>query len=201
MLDRYFIPYLKTPLSRIAVRAQQFGISANQVTVVGFVFGMIAVLLIAFDYYTSALVFIVINRILDGVDGALARLTEPTDLGGYLDITLDFIFYAGVIFGFAVAEPNLNGLAASFLIFSFIGTGCSFLAYAIMAQKRGIEQLDYGKKSLFYIGGLTEGSETIGLFVLMCLFPEKFTLLAWGFGALCWATTATRIFAACRTLR
>ena len=201
MLDKHFIKLLKWPLDTSAKQLVKLDISANKVTVLGFIFGLMVIPSLAFQAYGFALLFILINRICDGLDGAIARQTKPTDLGGYLDITLDFIFYSAVIFGFALANPEQNALAAAFLIFSFMGTGSSFLAFAIMAEKRHIKQLDYGKKSLFYLGGLTEGAETIGLFILICLFPDYFVLAAWIFASLCWLTTGTRIYASYLALK
>lgn len=96
-------------------------------------------------------------------------------------------------FGFALAAPAENALAAARLLFAFIGTGSSFLAFAALAAKHDIDNPGYAHKSFYYIGGLTEGTETIVLFVLCCLFPAHFTLFAWVFGALCWLTTTTRI--------
>jgi phosphatidylglycerophosphate synthase len=142
-----------------------------------------------------ALVLILINRIMDGLDGAVARRVGMTDLGGYLDIVLDFFFYAGVPFFFAVGRPEA-ALPAAFLVFSFVGTGSSFLAFAAIAAKRGVTTESRGRKSIYYLGGLTEGTETIGLFVLICLLPDYFALLAWVFGGLCWVTTAGRVAAA-----
>lgn len=201
MLDKHFIKLLKWPLDTSAKQLVKLDISANKVTVLGFIFGLMVIPSLAFQAYGFALLFILINRICDGLDGAIARQTKPTDLGGYLDITLDFIFYSAVIFGFALANPEQNALAAAFLIFSFMGTGSSFLAFAIMAEKRHIKQLDYGKKSLFYLGGLTEGAETIGLFILICLFPDYFVVAAWIFASLCWLTTGTRIYASYLVLK
>ena len=168
-------------------------------TVLGFIIGLLAVPALAINGYLLALLLILMNRLADGLDGAIARRTEKTDRGGFLDITLDFIFYSSVPFGFALADPSNNALAAAFLIFSFIGTGCSFLAYAIMAEKRGLSTDIRGQKSLYYLGGLTEGTETIALFVLMCLVPSWFSTLAMIFGGLCWITTATRIHAGWRS--
>ena len=142
-----------------------------------------------------------LNRLCDGLDGAVARRRGLTDLGGFLDIVLDFLIYAVVPFAFALADPAANALAAAFLIFSFIGTGSSFLAYAIMAAKRGISTELRGRKSLYYLGGLTEGTETIAAFVLACLWPAWFPWIAVVFGLLCWLTTATRIAVAWQTLR
>jgi hypothetical protein len=88
---------------------------------------------------------------------------------------------------------------AAFLILSFVGTGTSFLAFAILAAKRGLASEARGRKSLYYLGGLTEGTETIAVFAAFCLFPSEFAVLAYGFGALCWLTTAARVVAARRS--
>ncbi|WP_321160240.1 hypothetical protein [Marinomonas rhodophyticola] len=98
-------------------------------------------------------------------------------------------------------NPVDNALAASFLIFSFMGTGSSFLAFAIMAEKRKIERLEYGHKSLYFLGGLAEGTETIAFLVLICLLPSYFAVMAYLFGVICWITTVTRIYAGYCTLR
>ncbi|HIF9266021.1 TPA: CDP-alcohol phosphatidyltransferase family protein [Photobacterium damselae] len=201
MLDRYAIKIIKWPLKTLAALPDKLGISANQVTITGFIIGLFTLPALAFQRYDLALIFIVINRLLDGLDGAIARRQGITDCGGFLDVTLDFIFYSLVPFGFVLADPNNNAIAGAFLIYSFIGTGSSFLAFAIMAGKRNIESPVYKQKSLYYIGGLTEGTETIACFVLFCLFPSYFSIIAWIFGALCWVTTATRIWAGYQTLK
>jgi phosphatidylglycerophosphate synthase len=140
------------------------------------------------------------NRLADGIDGALARRTGATDLGGYLDIVLDFIIYSGCAFAFALAQPE-NALAAAFLIFSFMGTGSSFLAFAIFAAKRKLDGEAATNKSFYYLGGITEGTETILLFVIILLFPSWFPITAYVYGALCWLTTIGRIGAAVQRLR
>lgn len=202
MFDKFFIPVIKHPLKQLAQPLIKQEVSANQITLTGFVIGMLAALALASGCYYLGLIGIVLNRILDGLDGVVARATNTSsDAGGYLDIVLDFIFYSAIALGFALANPEQNALAAAFLIWSFVGTGSSFLAFAIMAAKRNIEQLDYGKKSLYFLGGITEGTETIACFVLMCLLPGQFVLLAMIFGGLCWITTVTRVFAAYKMLR
>ncbi len=201
MFDPFFIKQLKSPLQKLAWRIDAIGIRANQITFLGFVVGLMSLPVLYYQAYGLALLCIVINRLMDGLDGAVARLQGPTDLGGYLDITLDFIFYSGVVFGFVLANPEANAVAAAFLIFAFMGTGSSFLAFAIMAEKRKIERLEYGNKSLYFLGGLTEGAETIGFLVLICLLPNYFVELAYVFGLMCWVTTVTRIYAAYKTLK
>ncbi len=128
----------------------------------------------------------------DGLDGAVARASVKTDFGAYLDIVLDFIFYTGVILGFTLADSE-NAVVAAALIASFVGTGTSFLAYAIIAAKRGLETQERGKKSFFYSGGLAEGTETILFFFVICLWPNLFVPAAGVFMTLCWVTVAMRI--------
>jgi len=199
MLDAPLRKVIDPPLSSMAGQLVRMGISANVVTVVGFLPGLGAAAAIALGELWVALALVLVNRLADGLDGAIARQTRTTDLGGYLDIVGDFIFYGAVPFGFAILAPEQNALAACFLLLSFIGTGSSFLAYAIVAEKRKISTDIRGKKSFYYLGGLTEGTETIGFFILCCLFAEQFALFAWIFGAACWLTTATRVLAAIRT--
>ncbi len=200
MFDARLRRLIDTPLNRLAAVMTQCGLSANVVTVVGFAFGAAACAALAFQQYEIALALIALNRVADGLDGALARRLGPTDLGGYLDITLDFLFYSGVPFFFAVGRPEF-ALAACFLVLSFVGTGSSFLAFSAFAAKRGITTEARGKKAIYYLGGLTEGAETIAVFVLVCLFPDQFAWFAWIFGGMCWLTTATRIASAVEAFR
>jgi phosphatidylglycerophosphate synthase len=199
MLDARLRKLIDPPIDRLC-RPLARHVSADLATIVGFAVGLAAMTAIARQAYGLGLGLLLLNRLLDGVDGALARHRGISDLGGFLDIVGDFIVYAGVPFAFALADPA-NALPAAFLVFSFVGTGSSFLAYAIMAAKRGLTTELRGKKSLYYLGGLTEGFETIVTFVLACLWPAWFPLIAWVYGGLCWLTTATRIAVAWQTLR
>ncbi|MEE1673082.1 CDP-alcohol phosphatidyltransferase family protein [Agarivorans aestuarii] len=196
MLDRYAIKVIKAPLDYSAKQLDNAGLSANQVTLIGFFIGLSAIPFLAFQQYHVALALILLNRTFDGLDGALARRQGCSDFGGYLDIVCDFIFYSGIVLGFALASPEQNAVAANVLIWTFMGTGSSFLTFAIMAAKRNIDNTVYPHKSLYYLGGLTEGTETIATFVLFCLFPQHFAMLALIFAALCSVTTVTRILAA-----
>jgi phosphatidylglycerophosphate synthase len=200
MLDATLRRLIDPPLDAAGRRLAASGLSANGVTLGGFLIGLTALPLLAAGQFTWALIVILLNRLGDGLDGAIARVRGATDLGGYLDILCDFLFYGAVVFGFALAAPE-NRLAGAFLLFSFIGTGSSFLAFAVLAARRGRETSLRGQKSFYYLGGLTEGSETIALFLLACLFPWTFPVLAWAFGAACWATTLGRAMAAWRFLK
>lgn len=192
MFDARLRGLVDPPLNTLAHLVARTGVTANTVTLAGFCVGLLAVPLLAFEQYGWALVFILLNRLFDGIDGALARMTVVTDEGGYLDIVLDFVFYAAVPFGFVLAQPDQASFGA-FLIFSFVGSGSAFLTFAIFAEKRGLATSMPGNKSIYYLGGLTEGFETIAAFVLICLLPGWFWLIALTFGILCWITTVSRV--------
>jgi phosphatidylglycerophosphate synthase len=200
MLDRAARRLIDPVLAELAVAAQQRGLTANQITIAGFACGLAAIAATSLQSYELGLLLLLANRLADGVDGALARRVGATDLGGYLDIVLDFIIYSGMAFAFAVAQPA-HALAAAFLIFSFMGTGSSFLAFAIFAAKRKLDGQAATNKSFYYLGGITEGTETILLFVIILLFPGWFPLAAYVYGTLCWLTTVGRIGAAVQRLR
>ena len=194
---RPLVDRMLDPAGRFLARA---GITANMVTLAGFACGIGAAAAVVLGWSMVAVALLLLNRLCDGLDGAVARACGGTDLGGFLDITMDFIIYSAIPVAFALNDPR-HGVAAAFLIFSFVGTGSSFLAYAIIAQKRGISTERRGKKSFFHLGGLTEGTETIIFLVIVTAVPAWFTPLAWGFGTLCWITTSTRIAEAFRQFR
>ena len=192
MFDAQLRPLVDRVLDPVGALVARTGVTANQISFAGFALGLGAAVAVAFGAGTAAVLLIIANRLLDGLDGAVARSTGSTDLGAYLDITLDFLFYSAVPFAFAVADPA-DATAAAFLIFSFVGTGSSFLAIAIIAQKRGSSTEIRGNKGFFYLGGLTEGSETIIFLLVVAFWPDLFVPLAWVFGCLCWITTVTRV--------
>jgi len=191
---RPVIDQLLNPLGRGLVR---LGVTANQVTLAGAGFGLLAAGCVAAEMFQPALWLVLLNRVTDGLDGAVARASQSSDFGGYLDIVSDFIFYSSIPFTFALARPE-NAVAAAFLIFSFIGTASSFLGFAILAEKHHVTTEIRGKKAFYYLGGLTEGAETILLFLAMLIWPDYFIVMALLFGLLCWVTTGTRIYAAYR---
>ena len=200
MLDRIVRPWIDPPLDRAGRLLAAAGVSANAVTLGGFAVGLAAIPAIGTGHYLAGLGLLLANRLSDGLDGAVARVRGPTDLGGYLDIVCDFILYSGWAFAFALADPA-HAIPAAFLMLSFMGTGASFLAYAIFAAKRGVTTEISGSKSLYYLGGLTEGAETILVFMAFCLAPQYFAIMAYAFAAACWVTTASRVLAAARTFR
>ncbi len=195
MLDRLTLNLVKPLNDKAAAILSHRGVTADQATVAGFGFGMIAAVMIAAGFTGLAILPLLINRALDGIDGALARLSGPTERGAFLDISLDFVFYGAIPLAFAVADPQANAMAAATLLAAFLATGTSFLAFAVMAEKRGLKSTAYPSKSFYYLGGLTEGTETILCFLAMCLWPGHFVELAFVYAALCALTAGTRLFA------
>jgi len=194
MFDRSVSLRIAPVILRLARQAKRAGLSANQLTLLGFALGVLAALLIAFQAYLLGAVAILASRLMDALDGAVARLTKPTDAGAFLDIALDFVFYASIPLAFAFSDPARNALPAAVLLAAFIGTGSSFLAFAVLAAKRGLSNLATPNKSFYFLGGLTEATETLICFIAMCLWPGVFIELAYGFAALCAITTVTRIW-------
>ena len=87
------------------------------------------------------------------------------------------------------------------LLASFMGTSASFLTFAVMAERRGLKSLQHPNKGFYFLGGLTEGFETVVCFALMCLWPAHFALIALVFAALCGTTLLTRLLAAWQVLK
>lgn len=194
MFDRHATRWIRPAVDGMARRLHAVGVGADALSFTGFAVGVLAAVLVASGFFGWALGAIVLSRLIDGLDGAVARLTMPTDRGGFLDITLDFLFYASIPLAFAVADPARNALAAAALLAAFMGTGSSFLAFASIAAKRGMTSTAYPDKSFYFLGGLTEAGETLAFFIAMCLWPHYFAWLAWSFCVLCVLTIATRIY-------
>ena len=200
MLDARLRPLIDPPLNAAGRAIAALGIGANALTLVGLGIGLCGAVAIGLGAFGWGLVLILLNRLFDGLDGAVARAAGPTHLGGYLDIVADFAFYVSVPvgFGFAAAE---NLPYAMVLVATFVLTGVSFLAFAVVAAKRGDETVAHGRKALFYSTGVAEGTETIVAFVAMCIVPSAFPAIATGFAILCIVTVFQRSLLAAISFR
>ena len=196
MLDSTARRWIDPPLNRAGRALAGRGVSADGVTLAGLALGLVAAILIGLGAPGWALLPLLASRVADGLDGAVARASRKTDFGGYLDIVADFAFYGAIPLAFVLADPAANGAAGAALLAAFYVNGTSFLGFAILAEKRGMETAAQGQKSLYYSNGLLEGTETIAFFVLLCLVPSWFAPLAWGFAALCLLTAILRVLAA-----
>ncbi len=199
MFDAKIRASINPALDRAAVRIAKMGVSANGLTLVGALFGVAAAVMIASGQYGLALAAIAVNRLFDGLDGRIANINGPTEFGGYLDSLCDFLFYVAVPVGFGIANPA-NLLPALILVAAFTLTGVSFLAYAATAARRALDDSAHGPKAFIYSTGLMEGTETIAFFVLMCVLPTHFAVLAYVFAGLCALTVLQRVWVAANLL-
>lgn len=193
MIDRQTTALIRPALDGLARRLVRHGVRADTLTFIGLAIGWTAAAAIAAQAFGVGAALILVSRLFDGLDGAVARATAPTDRGGFLDISLDFLFYPSIPLAFAIAEPATHALPAAVLLAAFVGTGTAFLAFATIAAKRGLTSLDYPDKSFYFLGGLTEATETLAFFIAMCLWPRHFASLAYLFAAMCGVTIVSRI--------
>jgi phosphatidylglycerophosphate synthase len=193
MLDGVMRRLIDPVLDRMARHLAASSLKADHVTLAGFVLGMGCAGMIVIQWDGLALLLLALGRFADGLDGALARATRVTDRGGFLDITLDFLFYGAIPLAFALRDPAQYAMAAAVLLAAFYANGASFLAFSAMAAKRGMESTMRGPKSLYFTTGLTEGTETIVFFAAFILFPQWFSPLSCAFAVLCLITCVARI--------
>lgn len=193
MLDGSLRRLLDPALERLARVCLAAGLTADRLTVAGFLASCACGIAIALQADALALAMLALSRLCDGLDGTVARATRPTDRGGFIDIVFDFLFYGLVPLAFALRDPGVNALPAAVLLASFYANGASFLAFAAIAARRGMTSAARGPKALYFTTGLAEGSETIAAFALMILLPAWFPMLAYAFAALCALTCAARI--------
>lgn len=200
MLDGWAKTRIEPFLNFVANRLAKSDVSANSITLAGFLIGVGAALAIACGWFLLGALAILASRICDGLDGSVARLKGATDFGGLLDIVLDFAFYGMIPLAFIIADPSANAIAGGLLLACFYANGASFLAFAIMAEKRQLSTQARGEKSFFFTTGLAEASETIAIFLAMCLLPGWFATLAYLFAAVTAYTTLSRLVLAARVL-
>lgn len=201
MLDGWVRTKIDPVLNRMASSIAGAGATPNRITIASCGVGLAAAGSIATEYYWLGMFLLLVSRLGDGLDGAVAKISGKTDFGGYLDIVLDFLFYGVIPLGFVLANPEANAIPGAVLILSFYVNGSSFLAYAVIAEKRDLETNARGSKSIYFTTGLAEATETIGVFVAMCVFPAWFPVLAWVFAAICFYTAFARIVQAAAAFR
>jgi len=193
MLDPYLRPLIDPPLDAAGRVLARAGVRADAVTLAGLATGLAAAAAVAAEVFWLAALLIVASRVADGLDGAVARASRRTDFGGFLDIACDFVFYAAIPMAFVLCDPEANAVAGAALLAAFYINGATFLGYAILAERRGMTSTRHGSKTLYFTGGLLEGTETIVFFLILCAVPQHFAPLAWAFAALCLVTASARV--------
>jgi phosphatidylglycerophosphate synthase len=201
MLDGWMRRRIDPLLNRIGQGLARTGISADAVTLAGLGLGLASALMIVLGLDGAALILFGLNRLLDGLDGAIARSTRRTDRGGFLDIVLDFAVYGAIPLAFALRDPDALALPAAVLLFAFYVNGASFLAFAAVAAKRGMSSEVRGIKSIYFTAGFMEGTETILFFAAMILLPGHFPVLAYGFAGLTVMSALARVTLAWHAFR
>ena len=191
MLDPFMRRLIDPPLKGVAVIWPR-RVSANQITIFGFVLGIGCFLAIATNSLTAALILLGLNRLADGLDGAVARAQSPSELGAYLDIVADFALWGLLPIGFIILDSD-NSVAAAVLLSSFSMSMTVFLAFAIMAEKRGLETDAQGRKSFFYVAGLAEGTETIAFFAIVIIWPGTFIPAAFIYAGIVYVSVIGRV--------
>ena len=196
MFDHQIQKFSQKPLTVIAKIIINF-VKPNQMTILGFIFGLLMCVLVFFQFYLIALIFLILNRLCDGLDGTMARLTIPTPLGGYLDIVFDFTIYSGFVLAFGLSNNNYT-IISMVLLFLYIGTGTTFLAKAALQTQldkisESFELNEELPKSFYYSTGLIEGTETIIFMVLCLLMPNLYIFISIIFGILCLITFISRV--------
>jgi phosphatidylglycerophosphate synthase len=191
MLDPFMRRLIDPPLKGVAAIWPR-RVSANQITIFGFVLGVGCFLAIATNSLTAALILLGLNRLADGLDGAVARAQRPSELGAYLDIVADFALWGLLPIGFIILDSD-NSVAAAVLLSSFSMSMTVFLAFAIMAEKRGLETDAQGRKSFFYVAGLAEGTETIAFFAIVIIWPGAFIPAAFVYAGIVYVSVIGRV--------
>lgn len=174
---------------------QTRGLKGEWLSFFSFFFGLAAALAVGLGFFDLALGLILLNRISDGLQGALARAGTESAFGRYLDIVLNFIFYGAVALGFAFYDAAGQALTAAILIFSYLGLGATVLAYAVVAKTADLDDAGNGGGNLWVNGlaGLVGNSEMTAALLVMALLPRYFGAIALVFALLCLATTCFRI--------
>jgi len=197
MLDRHARALYAPAMDRAAVRAAHAGITAGAVTGVGLLVGVGACVAAATGTWWAALVLWLLNRMLDGLDGAVARRSSASDLGGMLDFLADFVVYGGFLVGVAIAQPSAR-VACAALLAAYLLNNVALLSFASLIEKRGLPLGD--ERSLRFTSGLTEGTETVITYAVICLLPAHAATIAWVFTAMVLVTVGQRVALAVRVL-
>jgi phosphatidylglycerophosphate synthase len=198
MLDARMRTMLGPALEAAGRRLAASGVRPGSLTAACWAAGAGACAATALRAWPVALGLWLVNRMLDGLDGPVARATAPTDAGGFADIVADFSVYAGIVLGLAVALPGAR-LACVALLTAYYVSGTAFLALSSLAERRRQRLGD--ERSIRFVGGLAEGTETIAVYVLIFLLPQHATVIVWAFTAAVAITAGQRLVTGLRLLR
>lgn len=216
MFDRTVRGVLESPLDRAAAWLDRPGVSPDRLTLAGLVVGLASAGAAAGRWWAVALVCWLLCRVLDGLDGPLARRRAqafPTAVspggpaGGFFDITADFTVYGATVVGVAIGvarAPDSTGAAGEWLPFlavllAYYVNGAAFLAFSSIAERTG-HQIDDGR-SFSFLGGLAEGTETVVVHSIWLILPFWAPQIATVWAVVVGISATQRMVAGYRTLR
>lgn len=193
---RRFKDRVGAPLARHMSRVPPMVIS-----ILTLVIGLLAAYAAFRGLYLFALALWILNRVLDGLDGLIARLHDrQSDFGGYVDILTDFVIYATLPIGLvAGSASNERYLALAFLLASFYVNSASWMYLSAILEKRAARHPET-QTTIVMPSGLIGGFETIITYGIFLLFPAHITWLFSIFAALVFITTLQRLVWAWKTL-
>ncbi len=175
----------------------------SAITITAFAFSVVAFVCLLDHEMLRCATFWLLGRLLDGLDGAVARRSgKQSDLGGYLDMLFDVLAYALIPLGMALAFPSPFVLTAvAVLLAVFYVNIASWMYLSALMEKRGRVDAHAATTSVFMPSGLIEGTETIVFYTLFIAFPGVFVILAYVMAAMTAITVVQRLVWALRTLR
>ncbi|MDN5893007.1 MAG: CDP-alcohol phosphatidyltransferase family protein [Nocardioides sp.] len=212
MLDATARRVLDRPLSRLAGLVDRSWVSPNRLSLLGLATGLASAAAAAGQLWWWALGLWVFSRAMDGLDGPLARRrrggdpggsaqSSGSEAGGFLDITADFLVYGATVVGVAVGatrQYDADWLPFLLVLLAYYVNGTAFLAFSSIAERTG-RQRDDGR-SLSFLGGLAEGTETILVHSVWLVIPDHAGVIALGWAAVVGVSAVQRIVAGFRDL-
>jgi len=195
MLDAPLKKMASAKLAPVAALLGRAGIGATAITIVGFAMGLTAAVMIAGGEYLQAVLFLILNRLFDILDGVMARRKGPTRIGAFLDASFDLFVYAAIPFAFALARQP-DALAAIFLLMGLMFVATTSLA-ARVAAGPGLRADQSPPGFAFF-----EHTEIFLAFVILCIAERwTFSIFAYLFGFLCIVSGILRVFSTIIALR
>lgn len=199
MFDANVRRRLRPILTPVAVQLARLGVTPNAVSATGGAVGIGAGVMIARGFVASGIAVWLCSRVLDGLDGILARDTNRASaFGGYLDITVDMAAYSAMLLGFAALHPE-GGWVWSLILIGYLLVTTTTLALSSELE-RAQAPLPDNDRSIQFTPGFAEAGETTAAYVLFALLPQLVVPIAWGWAALCFATVVQRTLLARRLL-
>lgn len=194
--------YLRRPKEALlGPVARRTPLHPTVITLVALVPGAGAALAAADGRAVTAVSLWLLNRLLDGLDGTVARQRDrQSDLGAYLDILGDFLVYAAVPIGLAVHHGTTAGwIATAALLAAFYVNTVSWAYLAAIIERRSLRP-EGGYTAVAMPGGLIEGAETVVIYAIMLAVPGWSIPLCWAMAGAVAITVGQRVAWALRNL-